>query len=95
MRLEKIKKLSVLVTEDILCNSCGESCKGERNFNGLIEAQVVSSYDSTHLTYTNEYCFSLCEKCLSKMFKKFKISPNVNDDDKKVFDSYLSSKGKK
>jgi hypothetical protein len=59
---------------DIFCNKCGMSCKGHiGNFNGLIEAKVSGSFDSTHLDDGDMYCFSLCERCLKELIDSFKL----------------------
>ena len=63
---------------DVLCNKCGETCKDEMNFNGLIEARIEGAYDSKYLEDTTRYKFSLCEKCLKELFDTFKISPIEN-----------------
>ena len=67
----------VTVTDDIICNKCGGSCKCEMNFNGLIEMSVIGAYDSTHLDDMRKYVFSLCEKCLSGLFDSFAIKPEI------------------
>lgn len=59
--------------EDIICNKCGNSCFGEMNYNGLIEAEVSGGYDSTHLLDGESYQFSICESCLDEIFNSFKI----------------------
>lgn len=57
---------------EIFCNKCGMSCKGHLGgFNGLIEAEVIGGYDSTHLDDLDVYIFSLCESCLKTMFETF------------------------
>lgn len=75
MRITRAIEKTVVETTDILCNRCGESCKGDLNFNGLIEAQVVGAYDSTSLLDNVIYTFSMCEKCLSEMFRYFAHQP--------------------
>lgn len=75
-------KIEVDHVEDILCNKCGESCeksfydsyvKIHSEFYGLIETRAESGYLSDHLEDGYSYVFSLCEKCLKNMFKRFKI----------------------
>ena len=66
-------------TDDIICNMCGNSCKCEFNFNGLLEVQVFGGFDSTHLCDARRYVFSLCEKCLSELFDHFLIKPETDE----------------
>lgn len=74
MKLTKKIKREVIITDDVICNKCGKSCKGEMgHFNGLIETTIEGAYDSTHLEDCTNYTFSLCEECLSKLFAKFKF----------------------
>ena len=76
MKIEKLKKISQLVTEDIICNKCGKSCKStNEDYYGLIETSVTGGYYSTHLEDMTTYTFSLCEVCLRGMFKSFKVKP--------------------
>jgi len=76
MKVTKTETKEVEVLVDAICNKCGESCKGSiGNLNGLIEAQVSGAYDSSHLGDGNVYEFSMCEKCLSELFKTFKHDP--------------------
>ena len=75
MKITKKEFQEVEVTADIICNKCGESCRGSiGNFNGLIEAIVDGTYDSTDLEDGGEYQFSLCEKCLKPILDSFKHS---------------------
>ena len=83
--MKKIKEVEetskIQYIEDILCNKCGMSCKGEiGNFNGLIEYTIFGSYDSTHLVDMSNYTFSLCEKCLCVLFNSFSIPIEVNEE---------------
>lgn len=60
------------VVEDVFCNKCGMSCKSPQGYNhGLIEAEVIGGYESTHIGDGDVHKFSLCERCLSKLIKKF------------------------
>lgn len=78
MRKTKMTQVLQEITEDIICNRCDGSCKGEYgNFNGLIEAKVAGAGDSTHLEDFHLYTFSLCEKCLSELFVGFSIKPDI------------------
>ena len=74
---EKVTQ-EVEITKDIICNKCGNSCKGDvGNYNGLIEVVVTGAYDSTHLTDGKNYVFSMCEECLSEMIKTFSIPIDI------------------
>jgi uncharacterized protein with PIN domain len=70
-RVEK-KQVEETVTDDILCNQCGNSLKPARNdnFHGLIEAEVFGGYGAT-LGDQEMYKFSICEPCLRKLFAGF------------------------
>jgi len=63
--------------EEIRCNYCGENCKdgfGDIMENyGLINARVKGGYYSPALDDLTSYRFDLCERCLLKMFAKFKL----------------------
>lgn len=75
--MTKIKRENLANRDEaeIFCNKCGMSCRGHvGNFNGLIEARVAGAYDSTHLGDGDMYKFSLCEQCLVKLFKTFKLT---------------------
>ncbi len=74
----EIKEIEEEFIDDIICNNCGESCKDDQNMNyeGLIEADVNGGYASL-LGDLVHYKFSICEKCLEKMFKGFKIQPDI------------------
>ena len=77
--MRKTNEIEIIttVTDDIICNKCGGSCKCEMNFNGLLEVEVIGAYDSTHLDDMNKYVFSVCEKCLSELFDSFLIKPEI------------------
>lgn len=59
--------------EDIRCNKCGGTCKVESapGQYGLIKQVVCGGYGSTALSDMTEYHFSMCEQCLSDLFKSF------------------------
>lgn len=84
--------------ESQLCNKCGQNlCPPEPNVNwkypdGLVDALVIGSYDSTHLLDLNAYCFSLCELCLRNMFNECVIPPIVYSDNDKNKISYSEDK---
>ena len=67
---------------DVICNKCGMSCYpntgGCDNFCGL-GAVVWGNYDSAVLKDAAEYKFDICEKCLVKLFKTFKIPVEIKD----------------
>jgi hypothetical protein len=81
MRITTDEMVRTEITEDILCNGCGESCKEgdekrlHEEFCGLIETTVHGSYWSHYLNDGRKYTFSLCEKCLTELFKTFAIQP--------------------
>ena len=51
-----------------------EGKKAEYNiYSGLLETEVYGGYFSSRLEDATSYKFSLCEDCLTKMFKKFKV----------------------
>lgn len=59
---------------EAFCNKCGMSCRSMGgDFNGLIEARVQGGYYSTYLEDGGIYIFSLCERCLKKLFETFKL----------------------
>lgn len=60
-------------SETHFCNMCGLSCKSPAGINyGLIDVEVTGGYESTHIQDGDVHEFSLCERCLSEMFAKFK-----------------------
>lgn len=80
MRKTVLVKKDITVTDDIICNMCGETCFGEANFNGLIEVCVSGGYDSDALDDGVNYTFSICEHCLNKhVFDRFKIPPETEE----------------
>ena len=85
-----IKSVETIQTQDIICNKCGESCKignigetgNQKNldwdiYGGLIESEIFGGYYSSKLDDQSKYTFSLCEHCLVKMFKNFKVPVDV------------------
>jgi len=60
------------VEDDILCNQCGLSCNNPEYYAGIIEYKLKCSFSSI-LGDGNIFRFSLCEQCISDMFKTFKI----------------------
>ena len=79
MRITKEISTISLETLDIICNKCGQTCKTNMNYNGLLEVEISGSYDSTHLHDLALYQFSLCEKCLVELFETFVHQPIVYD----------------
>ena len=86
--MRKTKKImkEIEIIEDFLCNKCGESCvpkdcwkqdcwKPNPDYYGLIEVSFSTGYLSEKFPDAKRYTFSLCEKCLAKLFKTFKIKP--------------------
>ncbi len=73
------------VTDDIICNKCGNSCKDscDMNYEGLIEASVFGGYASKLGDQVN-YEFSLCEDCLIELFKTFKHNPRINNEEENI-----------
>lgn len=66
------------------CNNCGGTLAileldGKKYVDGLINARVSGAYNSKYLSDCTDYRFSLCEKCLSEIFAKFKIPPYFGD----------------
>ncbi len=78
--MKKSRKITNQINEeieDILCNLCGESLKTNFDFEGLIEHKFLGGYGSK-LGDGIQYTFSLCESCLSKLFKQFGIPVEKN-----------------
>lgn len=83
-----IQKVAVEKIVDILCNNCGKTCSNERRqypknkrffgYSGLIETEVNGGFDSE--VFGVSIKFSICEKCLDKIVKKFKIKPEKKDN---------------
>lgn len=71
---------TILETEDVICNKCGESCKDKENMNyeGLIEVSVLGGFCSKYIGDDTEYVFSLCEKCTMDLIKSFSIPAKIN-----------------
>lgn len=44
---------------------------------GLLESEIFGGYYSSWLDDQSKYTFRLCEHCLVKMFKNFKIPVDV------------------
>lgn len=64
---------------DIICNSCGLSCKTDSNYEGLIEAIIPGGFDSKVIGDERSIRFSLCEDCLSPILARFKVPPATCD----------------
>ena len=79
MRITKKETCEILVTEDILCNSCGHTCQqNTTGYYGLIEVEVCGGFDSIpEIGDLKVYKFSLCEQCLFALFKTFQIAPSI------------------
>lgn len=73
-------------TLDIICNKCGETCSNQKRknqehfeYSGLVETEVHGGYDSEVIGDMRSWKFSLCEFCLEKLVKTFKIPFQVKD----------------
>lgn len=87
--MRTIKKITreEYVTDQVFCNKCGENCglpkvaPGQESGHphGLIETTVRGGYWSNPLQDCVSYTFSLCESCLSELFKTFKIPVGMFD----------------
>ena len=88
MKILETREVLTAITKDIICNKCGNSCRGIANYCGLIETCVEGNYDSTILEDGKKYEFSLCEKCLDNLFKDFKIRYNCKEIINKNNESY-------
>lgn len=70
-----------MASKPVICNSCGKPCVGtdgdpEKGEYGLIKATLFGGYFSRKpIEDETRYRFSLCEACLARMFKRFKIPP--------------------
>lgn len=78
MKKTKIVSMDVEVIDDMICNMCGKSLKKYMdrdnevfNYCGLEEVSMVCGYESVNDGTT--FTFSLCEKCVYKLMKKFKL----------------------
>lgn len=67
------KTIEKHITDDIICNKCGNNCKTNdgMTMGGLIEVNISGGYGSK-LGDGSEYQFSMCEICLIELFKSFK-----------------------
>jgi predicted molibdopterin-dependent oxidoreductase YjgC len=72
--------------EDVLCNQCGNTCKTNNNFEGLIEVIASGGYNSQVIGDETSIKFSLCEKCLGSVINNFKIPPSKRDDSQEFSD---------
>jgi hypoxanthine phosphoribosyltransferase len=76
-------------TQDIICNMCGKSCYYHwldfHEVAGLVNARILpTNLDDNGLGETTVYNFNICESCLSRLFKDFKIPPHS-----KTYDPYM------
>jgi hypothetical protein len=69
---KEMQTKEVEIEDDILCNKCGLSCHRDNYNLGLIEYKLVCGYASI-FGDGNIFRFSLCERCISKIFKTFAI----------------------
>lgn len=77
MKTTKTEMVEQEITEDVICNKCGNSCKKDHGFYGLIEHTVSGGYESEPLSDGTNYTFSLCEKCLDGLFDTFKVPVEI------------------
>jgi hypothetical protein len=73
-KVHRVKK-EVEEYKEIRCNKCGKSCKSKEdpsNFYGLF-AEVTGHFYSPCLEDCQTYKFDICEACLVKLFKTFKV----------------------
>lgn len=95
-KTKKVKKtIQVEETVDIICNKCGKSCAYQKSgpytsYYGLVETEVHGGYDSSVIGDMTSWRFSLCEVCLGKIAKGFKIPVEIKDSD--ISDTYLPQK---
>lgn len=76
---------------DNLCNQCGETRTifsfpyqkdNPESYPAYgLKTWVIGEYESYYLLDGNKYIFTLCEKCLRKMFMSFTIPPKLEDRD--------------
>lgn len=75
MRHRSQRKEIVEFIDDVTCDKCEASLKGDiGNVNGLVTS-VYGGFDSTALNDGVRYDFDVCEKCLVEWFKTFKRQP--------------------
>lgn len=84
---EYVEKIETI---DIICNNCGKTCsnmvrfhnakKPGNDFSGLLEQEVHGGYDSKFIGDMVSWKFSICEECLSKIVKNFKIPHDIKSD---------------
>lgn len=85
IKTKKILEEIEVYLEQITCNKCGETIKEYEQSNeelyGNTGLNVVyyGGYGSEHVGDGVTYSFDLCEKCLVKLFKDFKIPPDRYD----------------
>jgi ssDNA-binding Zn-finger/Zn-ribbon topoisomerase 1 len=68
-------KKEVEQIKSITCNKCGGNCKSKDSKDGFycLSARVKGHFYSDHLEDGQEYRFDICEQCLLKLFKTFKV----------------------
>lgn len=91
----KITKEVIRIDEDIIdiiCNKCSKSMK-KYSFHGLIEASTEHNWGSAF--HTDQFIFSLCEKCVIDLMLTFEIAPtyftcipdnSINEESEPVFE---------
>lgn len=86
------KKVDTVETVEILCNQCGKTCCSPlqknpkakiqyKEYTGLLEQEIHGGYESEVIGDMVSWRFSLCEFCLDKLVKGFKIPHEVKNLD--------------
>lgn len=84
----KLKKvIEQNYVDDIICNKCCKSLKGEYHYEGLTRAKSTGGYDSK-IGDMVTWSFDLCEDCLLELFKQFKISPYEEENIESEYREY-------
>ncbi len=78
MKTYKKEQQEVQVIDKAFCNACAEEI--DCDWGNWYHGRYSGGYDSI-IGDMAEYAFDLCEECLAKLFKSFKIDAYVGDDD--------------
>jgi hypothetical protein len=77
--MEKIKKITetreVEIVEEVICNQCGEVIE---QYSSYLGARMSGGYGS-RIGDGVDTSFDICEDCVIKMMKTFKIPPTQNE----------------
>lgn len=75
-------EIDVTLITDVICNSCGEACKGFRNQDGGMEAECVT-VDKTWGYFSGKdmvrQVAHLCEDCWDSLTENWKVPPTEMD----------------